>query len=64
MLADYVPYSHLTAKNLRKLADLAPKTLAIMHGSSYTGDCARAMGELDEVLRDVFGGDAQLKKIA
>jgi len=40
ILAEYVPYTPLTAQNLKKLADLKPKTLAIMHGSSYTGDCS------------------------
>ncbi|MGQ0625648.1 MAG: MBL fold metallo-hydrolase [Sporichthyaceae bacterium] len=28
---------------VRRLAELAPTTLAIMHGSSYTGDCAGAL---------------------
>ena len=37
ILADYVPYTPLTAQNLKKLADLKPKTLAIMRGSSFTG---------------------------
>jgi flavorubredoxin len=32
VLAAYVPYTPLTAQNLKKLADLKPKTLAIMHG--------------------------------
>jgi flavorubredoxin len=64
VLADYVPYTPLTAKNLRKLAALEPKTLAIMHGSSYTGDCARALRELDNALRDVFGGEDLLKATA
>lgn len=55
ILADYVPYSPLTKTNLKKLADLKPKTLAVMHGSSFTGDCARALDDLDVVLRDTFG---------
>jgi flavorubredoxin len=55
ILAEYVPYTPLTAQNLRKLADLKPKTLAIMHGSSFTGDCARAFDGLNVVLREVFG---------
>ena len=38
ILAEYVPYTSLTAQNLKKLAGLKPKTLAIMHGSSFTGD--------------------------
>lgn len=61
ILADYVPYTPLTSKNLRKLAELQPKTLAIMHGSSFTGDCVRALGELDAAIRDVFGPQDALK---
>ena len=55
ILADYVPYTPLTAKNLQKLASLKPKTLAIMHGSSFRGDCAKALGELNEAFRKTFG---------
>jgi flavorubredoxin len=55
ILAEYVPYSPLTARNLKKLADLKPKTLAVMHGSSFTGDCARALDDLNVALRDTFG---------
>jgi len=55
ILAEYVPYTPLTAQNLKKLADLKPKTLAIMHGSSFTGDCARALGDLNVMYREVFG---------
>ncbi len=57
VLADYVPYTPLTSRNLRKLAALKPRTLAIMHGSSYRGDCARALGELDRAYKEVFGGE-------
>jgi flavorubredoxin len=39
-----------TAPTIRKLARLAPKTLAIMHGSSYNGDCAKAL----EALADYY----------
>jgi len=55
ILADYVPYTPLTSKNLQKLAALKPKTLAIMHGSSFRGDCAKALGELEQAFRKVFG---------
>ncbi len=55
ILAEYVPYTPLTAQNLKKLADLKPKTLAIMHGSSFTGDCAQALNDLNTVFRGVFG---------
>jgi flavorubredoxin len=61
ILADYVPFTHLTSRNLRKLAELQPKTLAIMHGSSFTGDCARALGELETAIRDVFGPHGAVK---
>jgi flavorubredoxin len=55
ILAEYVPYTPLTARNLKKLADLKPKTLAIMHGSSFTGDCSQALADLDVALRELFG---------
>jgi flavorubredoxin len=55
ILADYIPYTSLTERNLKKLAGLNPKTLAIMHGSSFIGDCAQALGDLNVVFREVFG---------
>lgn len=35
-----------TAPTIRKLAELQPTTLAIMHGSSYNGDCTKALHAL------------------
>jgi flavorubredoxin len=35
-----------TAPTIRRLAELAPRTLAIMHGSSYGGDAATALLDL------------------
>ena len=32
-----------TAPTIRGLAELEPRVLAIMHGSSYNGDCSRAL---------------------
>jgi len=55
ILADYVPYCATTSRNLHKLASLRPDTLAIMHGSSFKGDCARALTQLDQVFEQVFG---------
>jgi flavorubredoxin len=55
ILAEYMPYTSITEQNLRKLAELKPKTLAIMHGSSFNGDCVRALGDMNGVLREVFG---------
>jgi flavorubredoxin len=54
-LMDYVPYNHNTGKLLKELADLNPKTLATMHGSSFYGDCSKALIDLDEVMRDLWG---------
>lgn len=55
VLADYVPYTPLTGRNLEKLAKLGPRTLAIMHGSSFTGDCTKAFEDLHRAYREVFG---------
>ena len=35
-----------TAPTLRLLADLEPRTLALMHGPSYNGDCGQALRDL------------------
>jgi flavorubredoxin len=35
-----------TARTIRGLADLAPRTLALMHGPSFTGDCTTALRDL------------------
>ncbi|MEU1981225.1 MBL fold metallo-hydrolase [Nocardia sp. NPDC019395] len=37
---------------LLRLAALEPKTLAVMHGSSYTGDCAQALRDLAAVYQE------------
>jgi flavorubredoxin len=55
VLADYVPYSGRTDRAMRRLAELEPKTLAVMHGSSFTGDGRRALLDLNDVLREIFG---------
>ena len=53
-LMDYVPYTQNTKLLLRELADLKPETLAIMHGSSFTGKAERLLRDLDPVLKEVF----------
>lgn len=40
---------------LRRLADLEPARLAIMHGSSYEGDCATLLRTLAGVYEERFG---------
>jgi flavorubredoxin len=54
-LADYIPYTKQTDKILNRLADLKPKTLAIMHGSSFAGDGERALRDLSVSMREVLG---------
>jgi len=54
-LMDYMPYTKNTRRMLQGLADLKPRTLATMHGSSFVGDCSRALLELDGAMREVLG---------
>jgi flavorubredoxin len=54
-LAHDVPYTHRTDGVLRRLAALAPKTLATMHGSTYRGDGAKVLAALADVLRETIG---------
>lgn len=53
-LMDYMPYTRNTRPMLEGLAALQPQTLATMHGSSFIGDCARALLDLDEAMKDVL----------
>jgi len=53
-LANYMPFTTLTESNLQKLAELEPVTIAAMHGSSFTGDCAIAIQELKTVMREIL----------
>lgn len=53
--AHYCPWTTRTEKEFNKLAGLAPKVLATMHGSTYLGDGARVIGELSKVWKDVLG---------
>ena len=55
-LAHDMPYTPYTDTTLRRLAELEPRTLAVMHGSSYRGDAGRAIRELAAVLRREIGG--------
>jgi flavorubredoxin len=54
-LMDYVPYTPNTKRLLAELADLKPETLAIMHGSSFSGNGAQLLKGLGPVLKEVFG---------
>jgi hypothetical protein len=43
-----------TAPTIRDLAGLAPRTLALMHGPAFTGDCAGALNALADGYSDRF----------
>jgi hypothetical protein len=51
----YTAVSPATGATIRRLADLGPRTLAVMHGSSFRGDAAPVLGALaafyDDLLR-------------
>ena len=59
-LMDYTPYNHKTRSMLYELAALQPKTLATMHGSSFFGDCSKALIELDGVMKEIWGEKEQV----
>jgi flavorubredoxin len=47
-----------TVTVLRDLAALRPRTLAVMHGSSYQGDSAQALHALADALEQRFGPES------
>jgi hypothetical protein len=52
---DMFAYSCLapgTPATIERLAALAPRTLALMHGSSFTGDCRQALLDLAAAYRE------------
>ena len=53
--ANYLPLTSKTEQMLNRLADLNPKTIAPMHGSTYVGDGKSAIYDLLQVMKDVLG---------
>ncbi|MCO6435759.1 MAG: MBL fold metallo-hydrolase [Phycisphaerae bacterium] len=54
-LMDYMPYTPNTRRLLEGLARLEPRVLATMHGSSFAGDGAKALIDLDGVMKEMLG---------
>ncbi len=54
-LAHAYPYSEKTDEQLKRIAALEPKTLAVMHGSSFSGDGKKAIEDLAIAMREVLG---------
>lgn len=50
----YTPLSPRTSATIRRLAKLAPRTLAVMHGSSFSGDGAPALESLAGFYDDLL----------
>ncbi len=55
-LADYMPYTSRSAGLLAGLAALQPQTLAVMHGSSFTGSGEQMLIDLAGVIQEGFEG--------
>jgi flavorubredoxin len=54
-LANDLPYSARTDATMKRLAALAPKTLATMHGSSFRGDCKAELLGFAGTLKELLG---------
>lgn len=52
--ANAYPYTPLTEPILHGLAELRPKQLALMHGSTFVGNGERALRDLAAVMREVL----------
>jgi flavorubredoxin len=55
-LAKDMPYTPYTDATLRRLAELEPRTLALMHGTSFRGDGRRAILDLAGVIQEKLAG--------
>jgi hypothetical protein len=54
-LLNSISYSPTTERQMAKLAALEPRTLAIMHGSSFAGDGGDAIRNLASAMKEVLG---------
>jgi flavorubredoxin len=52
--ANYMPYTTNTETFLKHLADLKPKTIAPMHGSTYVGNGESAILDLAQVMKEIL----------
>lgn len=54
LFAHSTNYNSSTRKQLEGLAALTPRTLAVMHGSSYSGDASGELLDLADGMEDAF----------
>jgi len=59
-MSNDMPFTPYTEATLERLAALGPRTLALMHGSTFTGDGSAAIHGLARVIRDTLGPQAAL----
>jgi hypothetical protein len=52
---DYVPLTPATRRRLDELADLRPRVLAAMHGSTFVGDGEGALRSAADMLQRRLG---------
>ena len=55
-LAHDMPYTPYTDATFRRIAELEPSTLALMHGSTFRGDGRRAILDLAGVIKEKLSG--------
>ena len=55
ILMDYVPLTASTERRLEELADLKPRVLAAMHGSTFVGDGGAALRSAAAMLERRLG---------
>jgi hypothetical protein len=53
-LANDMPYTPYTDDTLQRLAALEPRTLAVMHGSSFRGEGRTAILDLAEAIKETL----------
>ena len=53
--ANYLPYTPNTDPIIQRLAELKPRTLATMHGSTFVGNGEEALKDFAQLLKEVIG---------
>ncbi len=53
--AYYIPYTPQMNGIFNRLSALEPATLAVMHGSSFSGDCRQALLDFSSVIKETLG---------
>jgi len=57
-LAKDMAYTPYTDQTMQRLADLEPRTLALMHGSAFRGDGRSALLDLAGVIKETHGRES------